>query len=157
MLSIATDYVSIIDEDYASIRVYNTTYTYKVLWLGIKIYSYTPTQIETICYILKECLYKSEVPLIIYFQHLTEQNADVPDFEIMKQISINLLGMQHQIKKKVSLTIFHPKVLDHLTKTGFNLLSTMYTVKNLYISDSKSDIDQYVNAYLINTFKDYKN
>ena len=148
MLSKFYKEVSILDEDYASIKVFDTTHGHKVIWLGIKLYSYTSLQVETLCYILNQCLEQSTNPLIIYFEHLTKHNADVPDFDIMKQIAVNLLGSQRQIKKKVSLTIFHPKKLDSLTKTGFRLLSTMYTIENLYISDSNEDIDEYTDKYL---------
>lgn len=153
MLSKFYKEVSILDENYASIKVFDTAHDHKVLWLGIKVYNYTVLQIETICYILTQCLEQSMNPIIVYFEHLTEQNADVPDFEIMKKIAINLLGVQRQIKKKVSLTIFHPKELDQLTRTGFRLLSTMYTVENLYISDSIQDIDAYAEQYLTKKLK----
>lgn len=150
MLSKATTFTTIIDNEYASVRCYETPYSCKVLWLGIKVYSYTPTQIDVLCYILRQCLEKATVPLILYFEHLTEHNADVPDFEAMKQIVSHLFSFNHLVKRHVKLTIFQPKILDTLTKTGFQLLSTIYTVNNLYISDNVYNIDEYANNFVFN-------
>ena len=155
MISKASNVSTILDEKFATIDVLDTPYGCKLLWLGIKAYSFTPGEIDILAYILVECLRTTTTPIILYFEHLTEKNADVPGINSMKQIALTVIGSNNYVKKWVKLVIFHPKKVDKLTKAGFDLLSTFHTVKNLFVSDDLVEIETFVDTHF-NVIKENK-
>ena len=90
-------------------------------------------------------LKKSERPIILHFEDVSERKLETPALPMIQHIISVLLTEKQTIKNCIKCSIFQAKKLDNVTKTIRDLFLSLYTpIRPLIVTDDTGAIENFV-------------
>ena len=116
----------------------------QVLWCGISILP-TEGELNDIISICLLTLNKSENPIILHFEDVSERKLETPALPMIQHIISVLVTEKQTIKNCIKCSIFQAKKLDNVTKTIRDLFLSLYIpIRPLIVTDDTGAIENFV-------------
>ena len=114
-------------------------------WKGAKISKGVNENIIAFFRFFRLTLKKSENPIILHFEDVSERKLETPALPMIQHIISVLVTEKQTIKNCIKCSIFQAKTLDNVTKTIRDLFLSLYIpIRPLIVTDDTGAIENFV-------------